>query len=260
MQRQQNWWGLLVWLWIEEGLKWQKVQFLRRWTSVQNSFIPKRATKTVAAEKYNPPPPPSQRPNTHKHTHTGPEYTCNKEAEIKALIQWEGIGSWHKFRVNVWGYLLCWLPFLLSVLHCTPHANVNQGHTLHPATHQAVNLFSFDKLGARARASTVTTGALSCVNVEKYQTVHVRAALSARVGGRVCTNARVSHFETDLEKCNKHGVLFVCLSSQGGIHRTRSTSSPLAWRWVPAGGHRGATVHRASVTHGGESAPHHIEK
>lgn len=120
--------------------KWQKVQFLRLRTALVNSFIPNRTTKTVAAEKYNPPPPTSRRPtHTHKHTHPEPKYTCNKEGEIKALIQWEGIGSWHKFRVNVWGYLLCWLLFLLSVLHCTPHANVNQGHTLYPVTYQAVN-------------------------------------------------------------------------------------------------------------------------
>lgn len=38
-----------------------------------------------------------------------------------------------------WGYLLCWLPFLLSVLHCTPHTNVNQGYTLYPITYNAVN-------------------------------------------------------------------------------------------------------------------------
>ena len=34
----------------------------------------------------------------------------------------------------------------------------------------------------------------------------------------------------------------------------------LASHWIPAGGHWGATTHRASVTNEGESVPHHIEK
>lgn len=199
MQRQQNWWGLLVWLWIEERLKWQKVQFLRHRTSVVNSFIAKELLKQWLLRNIIPHPHPPQRPNTHKHTHTVPKYTCNKEGEIKALIQREGIGYWHKFRVNVWGYLLCWLPFLLSVLHCTPHANVNQGHTLYPVTYRAVNLFFFDKLRVCVCVCvfTATTGALLCVNVEKYWTVHVRSALSVCVcicvGGCVCECEYLNH-------------------------------------------------------------------
>lgn len=67
-------------------------------------------------------------------SHTHDEYTRNKAGEIKALIQWEGIGSWNKFRGNVWGYLVCF-----SSLCCIPHANANRGRALYPITHRAVN-------------------------------------------------------------------------------------------------------------------------
>ncbi len=63
-------------------MKWQKVQFLRLWTSLVNSFIPKRTTKTVAAEKYNPPPPTSQRPT---HTHTQTHTPWGHESDIYTL-------------------------------------------------------------------------------------------------------------------------------------------------------------------------------
>ncbi len=48
-------------------------------------FHSKRTTKTVAAEKYNPLPQPPKA--QHTHTYPEPKYTCNKEGEIKALIQ-----------------------------------------------------------------------------------------------------------------------------------------------------------------------------
>lgn len=67
-------------------------------------------------------------------SHAHDEYTRNKAREIKALIQWEGIGSWNKFRGNVWGYLFCF-----SSLCCIPHANANRGRALYPITHRAVN-------------------------------------------------------------------------------------------------------------------------
>lgn len=80
-----------------------------------------------------------------------------------------------------WGYLLCWLPFLLSVLHCTPHTNVNQGYTLYPITYNAVNscfsLISFVCMRVRACVFAVTTGARSFTNMEKYQAVYVHACI-----------------------------------------------------------------------------------
>lgn len=58
---------------------------------------------------------------------------------------------------------------------------------------------------------------------------------------------------------NREPCLFAC-HRWVGCALLGTPAFLLASHWIPAGGHWGATTHRASVTNEGESVPHHIEK
>lgn len=161
-----------------------------------------------------------------------------------------------------WGYLLCWLPFLLSVLHCTPHTNVNQGYTLYPITYNAVNsCFSL--------ISSVCMHVRVCL---QWQQVHAHVRTWKNTKPSICMHVylcerlpvNVNIYIADRKfyvallglqkkKGLKERALFVSLSLLGGAHLTRRTGFLLASHWIPAGVCWGATTHRASVTNDGES-------
>lgn len=104
-----------------------------------------------------------------------------------------------------WGYLLCLLLFLLTVHRCTPHTNVNQGHTLYPATYNALNsCFSLISSVSLCECvcvceyvCTATTGALLYTNMEKYQTVHVHVCIFVCEGASV--NAAICKSESNFQ-------------------------------------------------------------
>lgn len=157
----------------------------------------------------------------------------------------------------------------LSVLHCTPHANVNQGHTLYPVTYQAVNsCFSLiSSVYVCVCVFAATTGALFCVE-KKHQTVLAPQCAYTCAGGCVgecgyftspTFQAALLAFKRKKKVPNREPCLFAC-HRWVGCALLGTPAFLLASHWIPAGGHWGATTHRASVTNEGESVPHHIEK
>lgn len=164
-----------------------------------------------------------------------------------------------------WGYLLCWLPFLLSVLHCTPHTNVNQGYTLYPITYNAVNsCFSLiSSVCMRVRACVCVCSDNRCTLVYEHGKIPSRLCACMYICVKGClwmwvfTSQTESFMSRRLACRKKKGLkeraLFVSLSLLGGAHLTRRTGFLLASHWIPAGVCWGATTHRASVTNEGES-------
>lgn len=158
----------------------------------------------------------------------------------------------------------------LSVLHCTPHANVNQGHTLYPVTYQAVNsCFSL--------ISSVYVCVCVCLQRQQVRSfvwkkntkpcsphsvrTLVRVGVSANVGILHLRHFKLlcSPFKRKKKVPNREPCLFAC-HRWVGCALLGTPAFLLASHWIPAGGHWGATTHRASVTNEGESVPHHIEK
>lgn len=152
----------------------------------------------------------------------------------------------------MFGVIFSAVSTLRTPLHSTCKCRCG-GHTLYPITYRAVNSCFFDKLCLYV----CVCQRVLCVNVEKYQSIHVHSAPSACVCERenVCIYISDSAFQAALppwEK-KKQRALFVCLSLQGGMH---FTSLLLASHWIPAGGrHVSCQCHKRRG-----NVPHHIEK
>ena len=170
----------------------------------------------------------------------------------------------------------------LSVLHCTPHANVNQGHTLYPVTYQAVNscfsLISSAYLCVCVCVCVCMQRQQVCSFVwKKHQTVldpQCAFCVCVDLCGWVCQRMWVFYILQTFQAAllafknkkikkkkvpNREPCLFAC-HLWVGCTLLGTPAFLLASHWIPAGGHWGATTHRASVTNEGESVPHHIEK
>lgn len=89
----------------------------------------------------------------------------------------------------------------------------------------------------------------------------VRVGVSANVGILHLRHFKLlcSPFKRKKKVPNREPCLFAC-HRWVGCALLGTPAFLLASHWIPAGGHWGATTHRASVTNEGESVPHHIEK
>lgn len=89
----------------------------------------------------------------------------------------------------------------------------------------------------------------------------VRVGVSANVGILHLRHFKLlcSPFKKKKKVPNREPCLFAC-HRWVGCALLGTPAFLLASHWIPAGGHWGATTHRASVTNEGESVPHHIEK